>query len=72
MRQALGVKSDEYGFSNYSLLTMNLLYLSHKKLFLNCFRTKDMRFDEVLFKNKNGEYNIFGINYLKTTIESLK
>lgn len=63
LRQALKVKDDLYGFSNYSLLTMNLLYRTHGDMFLKCFSSKDMSQDEVLVLDSSGNINIFGKKY---------
>jgi len=72
LRMSFGIKNDEYGFTKYSLLTLNLLFLSNTKDTLKCFMSKDMSGDDVLIKNKCGKIDIFGINYTKIIREDIE
>lgn len=59
-------KDDTLNFKKYSMLTLNLLFLSKKVEVLKCFGTKNMDIDEVLIKIKESyDFNIFGEKYQK-------
>ena len=73
LNQCFGNKqNDAFGFKKYSMLTLNLLFISKKIQLLKCFINKESN-EEVLIKinDKNG-YNIFGNKYQKTVINAVK
>lgn len=65
VRVALRIKEGKFDFSKYSLLALNLLFLTDSQLLLNCFKSKDMSDDLVLCNFKNNGINIFGKTYIK-------
>lgn len=67
LKQSFGTKeNDKFGFKKYSMLTLNLLFISKKIEVLNCFKNNDMNMDEVLIKIKdNFDYDLFGEKYQK-------
>ena len=72
LRRCFKVTKDDFGFSKYALLTLNLLYRTNKLEIIKCFKSKDMSGDEILVEtDSNYEYNIFGKYYKKTIIKSL-
>ncbi len=71
LRRCFGLTKDDFGFSKYAILCLNLLFLSHKLNTLKCFRSKDISNDEVLIEvNENWNYNIFGVKYRKVKYKS--
>jgi len=57
-------KNEDY--SKHSMLSLNLLFLSHKIEVLNCFKNINMDNDDLLVKIKKiSDYNIFGNAYQK-------
>lgn len=66
-KQSFGnAKDDKFGFKKYSMLVLNLLYISKKPQTLKCFKNDNMNSDEVLIKIKNNyDFNIFGDKYQK-------
>ena len=73
LKQSLGnAKDDKFGFKRYSMLTMNLLFISKKVQMLKCFKKNDIDLCEVLIKIKdNYDFNIFGNKYQKVKREDL-
>lgn len=69
LNQCFGDKSkDKFGFKKYASLTLNLLFVTHKKSTLKCFRSKQMDLDEVLIKIKDEyDFDLFGKKYQKMT-----
>jgi len=67
LKQSFGKKEDDrLGFKKYSMLTLNLLFISKKIQVLKCFKNNNMAMDEVLIKIKDEyDFNIFGENYQK-------
>jgi hypothetical protein len=67
LRQAFGKKeNDNFGFKKYSMLTLNLLFISKKIQVLKCFKNDNVNFDEVLIKiSNNYDFDIFGEKYQK-------
>jgi len=64
-------QKDFFGFKKYSMLTLNLLFMSKRKQVLKCFLNKDLN-EEVLIKNnKDFTYILFGNKYKKTTTNIL-
>lgn len=73
LKQGFGEeKEDKIGFKKYSMLTLNLLFISKKVQVLKCFKNNDMNMDEVLVKIKdNYDFDIFGDKYQKTIRKEL-
>jgi hypothetical protein len=67
LKQSFGNKKDDkFGFKKYSMLTLNLLFISKKIQVLKCFKNNNMNMDDVLIKIKDeNDYYIFGENYQK-------
>ena len=67
LKQSFGEKEeDKMGFKKYSMLTLNLLFISKKMQVLKCFKKGDMDIDEVLIKIKDEyDFNLFGDKYQK-------
>jgi hypothetical protein len=58
--------NDKFGFKKYSVLTLNLLFMSKKIQVLKCFINNNSDLDEILIKIKDiDDYIIFGENYQK-------
>jgi hypothetical protein len=75
LRRCFKVIQDDIGFSKYSLICLNLLFLSNKLDVLKCFRNKDISDDEILAEVKeqdDWDYNIFGKYYKKKYHKLLK
>ena len=73
LKQSFGNKNeDKFGFKKYSMLTLNLLFISKKVQVLKCFKSKNMNMDEVLIKIKNDyDFDIFGDKYQKVKRQEL-
>ena len=74
LRQCFGTSdNDSLGFKKYSILTLNLLFVTKKIEVLKCFQNKnECNDDEFLIKIKeNYDYNIFGNKYQKVTNKEL-
>jgi hypothetical protein len=69
LKQCFGKSEDDkLGFKKYSMLTLNLLFISKKLEVLKCFQNKQECNDELLIKIKeNNGLNIFGNMYQKVT-----
>jgi hypothetical protein len=67
LKQAFGNKNDDkIGYKRFSILTLNLLFMSKKIQILNCFKNNNIDINEVLVKIKNEyDYDIFGDKYQK-------
>jgi len=73
LRRCFKVNNDEFGFSKYAMITLNLLYKSNKMEVIQCFKNIGVLDDDVLIEeSKEWEYNIFGKYYKKIQIKSLK
>ena len=75
LRRCFKVIQDDIGFSKYSILCLNLLFLSNKLNVLECFRNEDILNNEVLAEVLEGDewdYNIFDKYYKKTYYKFLK
>ena len=73
LRRCFKVIKDDYGFSKYSIICLNLLFLSNKLEVLKCFKNKDISEDKILIEvpeNKDWDYNIFGHYYKKNIIKN--
>ncbi len=58
--------NDSLNFKKYSMLTLNLLFMSKKIQVLKCFKNNELNLDEVLIKIKDQyDYDIFGEKYQK-------
>lgn len=73
LKQSLGdAEDDKFGFKKYSILTLNLLFMSKKVQVLKCFKKNDVDLYEVLIKMKdNYDFNIFGSKYQKVKRKEL-
>ncbi|WP_297419643.1 hypothetical protein [Clostridium sp.] len=73
LKQSFGkIDDDKIGFKKYSMLTLNLLFISKKIQVLKCFKNNDMNMDEVLIKIKDDyDFNIFGDKYQKISRKEL-
>jgi hypothetical protein len=73
LKQSFGsIEDDKLGFKKYSMLTLNLLFLSKKIQVLRCFKNGNVNVEEILVKIKdNYDFNIFGEKYQKTTRKEL-
>ena len=70
LRQSFGTaENDNLGFKKYSILTLNLLFISKKIEVLKCFQNKyECDDEEFLVRIKdNYDYNIFGNKFQKVT-----
>lgn len=67
LKQCFGSKNDDkLGIKKYSILCLNLLFMSKKIQVLRCFKNNNMDMDEVLVKIKDGyDYEIFGDRFQK-------
>jgi hypothetical protein len=66
LMQCFGGEEDKFEFTKYSMLTLNLLFISNKIQILKCFKKNNMDLDEVLVKIKdNYDYDLFGDKYQK-------
>ena len=75
LRKCFKIINDDIGFSKYSIVCLNLLFLSNKLEVLKCFRNKDISNEDILaevFENDDWDYNIFGKFYIKTQYKLLK
>jgi hypothetical protein len=71
LKQCFGDK-DNYDFKKYSMLTLNLLFLSKRIQLLKCFKNNNMTMEEVLVKIKDTyDFDIFGNKYQKIIIQDL-
>jgi len=60
-------------YSKYSMLSLNLFFMSKRVEFLNCFKSNNKNNDELLIKIKEvSDYNIFGNNYQKIKRKEIK
>jgi len=65
-------QEDFFGFRKYSILTLNLLFMSKRKQVLKCFINKELN-DNVLIKNYNNyNYILFGNRYKNVKINNIK
>lgn len=73
LKQCFGSKKDDkFGFKKYSMLTLNLLFMSKKIQVLKCFKNSGVDINEVLIKIKdNYDFDIFGEKYQKVNINNL-
>lgn len=73
LKQCFGKKEDDvFGFKKYSILTLNLLFMSKKNQVLKCFRNKNKSMDEILIKIDNSfDIDIFGEKFKKVNINTL-
>ena len=63
---------DKFEFKKYSMLTLNLLFISKKSEVLKCFIKNNTDLDEILIKiKKEYDFNIFGDKYQKVKIKDL-
>lgn len=59
-------KEDSLKFSKYAMLTMNLLFMSKRDEFVQCFHSKDMSNDKLLIKSQcSPDIDIFGDSFKK-------
>lgn len=65
-------QEDFFGFKKYSILTLNLLFISKRKQVLKCFVNKELN-DNVLINNyDNYNYVLFGNRYKNVKINNIK
>ncbi len=65
-------QEDFFNFKKYSMLTLNLLFMSKRKQVLKCFVNNDLN-DNVLIKNfDNYNYILFGNRYKNVKINNIK
>jgi len=70
LKQSFGIKEeDKFGFKKYSMLTLNLLFISKKIQVLKCFKSDNKNLDEILVRIRDGyDIDIFGNKYQKVQI----
>jgi hypothetical protein len=73
LKQCFGsLEDDKIGFKKYSMLTLNLLFISKKMQVLKCFKTNNISLEEVLVKIKDKyDIDIFGDKYQKIFIKDI-
>jgi hypothetical protein len=73
LKQCFGDKEeDKFGFKKYSMLTLNLLFISKKIQVLKCFKNNDIKDDEILIRIKGKyDYDIFGDKYQKILLKDI-
>lgn len=65
-------QEDFFGFKKYSLLTLNLLFMSKRRQVLKCFVDKSLNEDVLIKNNNNFTYVLFGNKYKKITLNNIK
>lgn len=75
LRRCFKLIEDDLGFFNYSILCLNLLFLSNKLEVLKCFRNKDISNEEFLVEANEinvWDYYFFGKYYIKMPYKCFK
>ena len=65
-------QQDFFGFRKYSMLTLNLLFMSKRNQVLKCFLNKDSDEDVLIKNNNNFTYVLFGNKYKKINIKNIE